>query len=228
MTDPPILACVFDAYGTLFDVHASARHRQAELGPQAGSVSQLWRAKQLEYSWLSTIMGRYRDFWELTGDALDYALEFHGIDSPELRDGLLDAYLHLEPYPEVLAALTELHRSGVACAILSNGSPMMLDAAVRSAGVTDLLSLVVSVDELRRFKPDPSVYRLAADRLGIDPPSILFLSSNAWDAIGAASFGFEVAWVNRSGQPKERLPYQPHHQIPDLASVVDLLRDRHG
>lgn len=228
MTDAPILACVFDAYGTLFDVHASARHRQAELGPKAGSVSQLWRAKQLEYSWLSTIMGRYRDFWQLTGDALDYALEYHGIDSPQLRAGLLDAYLHLDPYPEVRATLTELNRSGIACAILSNGSPMMLDAAVRSAGVSDLLSLVISVDELRRFKPDPSVYRLAADRLGIAPPSILFLSSNAWDAVGAASFGFEVAWVNRNGQPAERLPHQPHHQIPDLASVADLLRDRHG
>lgn len=228
MTDAPILACVFDAYGTLFDVHASAAHREAELGPQAGSVSQLWRAKQLEYSWLSTIMGRYRDFWQLTGDALDYALDHHGIDSPELRAGLLDAYLHLDPYPEVHATLTELNRNGIACAILSNGSPMMLDAAVRSAGLSDLLSLVISVDELRRFKPDPSVYRLAADRLGIDPAAILFLSSNAWDAIGAASFGFEVAWVNRSGQPEERLPYQPQHQIAELASVVDLLQDRHS
>ncbi len=223
MTDGAIQACVFDAYGTLFDVHASARRHHGALGEHADAVSQLWRTKQLEYSWLRSLMGRYVEFWQLTADALDFALERHGIDDRALRDRLLDAYLELDPYPEVRDVLVALEGRAVPCAILSNGSPAMLDAAVRSSGLGDLLTAVLSVDELRRFKPDPAVYQLAVDRLGVPAGSILFLSSNAWDAAGAASFGFEVAWVNRTGQPAERLGQPPHHQVRDLRAVPALV-----
>lgn len=219
-----IKACVFDAYGTLFDVHAATRHHAAELGPQSGEISLVWRNKQLQYTWLRSLMGRYVDFWQITADALDYALDEHGVDAPETRQKLLDAYLQLDTYEEVNAVLTELKGMGLKRAILSNGSPHMLESVVNAAGLDDLLDEVLSVDGLGVFKPDPRVYQLAVDGLGVAADEIIFQSSNAWDAVGAASFGFQVAWVNRFSQPAERLDHQPQHEITDLTALPPLCR----
>lgn len=214
---------MFDAYGTLFDVHSPTRRHAEVLGSIAEPLSVLWRAKQLEYTWLRSLMGRYVDFGQVTADALDHALDRHGVDQPEVRQRLLDAYLSLEPYPEVPAALGELRDVGFRCAILSNGTPAMLHAAVEGAGLGDVFDEVISVDGLGVYKPDPRVYQLAVDRLEIPAAEICFQSTNAWDAAGAASFGFRVVWVNRFGQAPERLGHPPHHEVEDLSALGAVL-----
>ena len=214
-----IKVCVFDAYGTLFDVHAAVGHHRPRLGDKADGVSTMWRTKQLEYTWLRSLMDRYVPFWQVTGDALDYALDAHGVSDKALRDDLLNAYLQLDCYPEVPEVLAELKNGGMRTAILSNGSPEMLDAAVQSAKLDESLDAVLSVDELGIFKPHPSVYQLAADRLEVDARQVSFQSSNAWDAAAAATFGFRVAWVNRFGQAAERLPDQPDVQLRTLGEL---------
>ena len=209
MTATPLAgvrACVFDAYGTLFDVHSAVARHAGALGDRAGPISALWRRKQLEYSWLRGLMGAYVDFWQLTEDALDVALARHAVEDAALRTRLLAAYRELAPYPEVAGVLARLQEAGVTCAILSNGSPAMLDAAVDAAGLRPYFAAILSVDPLGVYKPDPRVYRLAGDTLGAAPDEIGFLSANAWDAHGAAAFGFRVVWVNRFHQPPERLP----------------------
>ncbi|MEZ5666391.1 MAG: haloacid dehalogenase type II [Alphaproteobacteria bacterium] len=218
-----IRACVFDAYGTMFDVAAAAARERAALGAQAQPLAQLWRQKQLEYTWLRSLMGAYADFWQLTGDALDYALDSLGIADPALRDRLLDLYSRLDAYPEVPGVLAALRKGGLACAILSNGAPAMLASAVANAGVGDMLAATLSVDGLRIYKPDPRVYQLAVDRLGVAASEICFLSSNAWDVAGSAHFGFRAVWVNRFGQPAERLPGRPVAELRDLAGLPALL-----
>ncbi len=226
MTDNPfanVEGCVFDAYGTLFDVHSAvARHRDA-LGERAQQVSQLWRSKQLEYTWLRSLMHRHADFWQVTGDALDYALDACGVDDTQLRSALMAAYLELAPYPEVADVLARLRAAGLRLALLSNGTPKMLDAAVRSAGIEALVDDVLSIEEVGVYKTDPRAYRLAVDRLGIAADSIAFFSSNAWDVAGAAAFGFRVVWINRFGQRPERLPGQPLSELGSLADVLVLL-----
>ena len=214
---------VFDAYGTLFDVHSAVRRHATVLGSRADGVSQLWRARQLEYSWVSTLAGRYRDFWSLTQDALDHALAAHGIEDPPLRASLLDAYLALEAYPEVPGVLTRLREAGVRTAVLSNGSPMMLERAVKSAALGDLLDDVLSIDEIQVYKPDPRVYAFACERLGCTPDAIAFQSSNAWDAAGAAAFGFHVHWINRAGLPREYAALGPVLPLADLSTLPALL-----
>ncbi len=216
-------ACVFDAYGTLFDVHSAIGRYRARIGSEADALSALWRQKQLEYSWLRSLMGDYIPFWQITQDALDYALHRFGLDDGELRDSLVNAYLELQAYPEVDGVLRELRQQGRRLAILSNGSPEMLEAAVNGAQMGPHLEAVLSVDELRIFKPDPRVYQLACDRLGLDPHQIVFLSSNAWDAAGAASFGFRVVWINRFAQPWEYLPGAPEAEIRTLDELPPLL-----
>ena len=211
-----IEACVFDAYGTLFDVHSAVGQHRARLGDRADAVSGLWRAKQLEYTWQRTILKRYVDFWRVTGDSLDYALEAHAVEDAALRDDLLHAYLSLDCYPEVREVLSTLKDAGLGTAILSNGSPMMLEAAVDSAGIGDLLDSVVSVDELGMYKPSPEVYELAMVEVGAGRGQVSFQSSNAWDAAAAATFGFRVAWCNRFGQVRERLPDAPDVEIRTL------------
>ena len=211
-----IRACVFDAYGTLFDVHSAVGKHRARLGGKADAVSGSWRAKQLEYTWQRTILDRYVDFWRITADGLDFALDAHGVGDPQLRDDLLDAYLGLDCYPEVPGVLRTLKEAGLRNAILSNGSPMMLEAAVESAGIGSLLDEILSVDELGTYKPSPEVYRLAVDAFGVGRGQVSFQSSNAWDAAGAATFGFRVAWCNRSGQTRERLPDAPDAEIRTL------------
>ena len=226
MTHPrfnQIGACVFDAYGTLFDVHSAAAKCRADLGDKAAALSQTWRNKQLEYTWLRSLMGRHADFWQVTGEALDYALDTHGIVDATLRERLMSCYLELAAYPEVADTLGRLKGAGLACAILSNGAPKMLGAAVRNAGINDLLDAVLSVEDVGIFKPHPSVYRLAVDRLGVAAGRIAFQSSNAFDVAGAAAFGFRVAWVNRLRQRPERLPAAADVEIATLAELPPLL-----
>lgn len=221
-----IRACVFDAYGTLFDVHSAVGRYRADLGEKADMVSSVWRVKQLEYTWLRSLMKRHADFWQVTAEALDYALDSCGIAPTALRDRLLEAYLHLDCYPEVPAALEALKRQGLGRVILSNGAPPMLGAAVTSSGLEGLIERIFSVEEVGIFKPDPRVYRLAVEGLGLEPREIAFLSSNSWDIAGAASFGLRAIWVNRFGQKRERLPDGPEAEIRTLDQLPGLLRGR--
>lgn len=211
-----IAACVFDAYGTLFDVHSAVARGGAALGDKAAAVSQLWRQKQLEYTWLRSLMGAHADFRQVTRDGLDYALAAYGVDDPALAARLMALYLTLEAYPDAAPCLEALRAAGLATAILSNGEPEMLRAAVASAGLSALFDAVLSVEEVGVFKPDPRVYQLAVDRLQVPAERICFVSTNAWDAAGAAHFGFRVAWMNRFGQRLERLPGQPAAVIGGL------------
>lgn len=218
-----IEACVFDAYGTLFDVHSAVARLRDRVGPSADRVSALWRSKQLEYTWLRSLMRRHADFWQVTGDALAWAMETEGIDDPALYDDLMQAYLALDCYPEVPAVLRRLRQAGIRTGLLSNGSPAMLEAAVSAATLGEQLDHVWSVEAVGIYKPDPAVYALAADALALAPERISFQSSNAWDAAGAASFGFRVAWVNRFGQRPERLPGRADAELATLDGLPVLL-----
>lgn len=218
-----IKACVFDAYGTLFDVHSAVGAHRQRLGKQANEVSTTWRNKQLEYTWLRSLMGDYADFWQVTGEALDYSLDAHSIKDEALYDDLMQAYLKLKPYDEVFEVLSSLKEAGYKTAILSNGAPAMLEAAIRGAEIDDVLDESLSVDELKIFKPDPRVYSLVTETFGIKPEEVLFQSSNAWDASGAANFGFRVLWVNRFSQRPERLPAKPDFEATDLNRLLKLL-----
>jgi 2-haloacid dehalogenase len=218
-----VRACVFDAYGTLFDFGSAAARCQDELGASASALTTLWRDKQLQYTWLRAVQQRHADFWTVTSDALDYALETLGIGSPPLRDRLLNLYLNLDAFPEVPATLRALKERGLVTAILSNGTPKMLESAVRGAGLTPALDLVLSVEEVGVFKPDPRVYQLAVDRLGVTASAICFQSSNAWDAYAASAFGMRVVWCNRYGQRAERLPGRPDAEVRSLAELPELL-----
>jgi 2-haloacid dehalogenase len=218
-----IKACVFDAYGTLFDVHSAVGRHKPRIGEAADAVSALWRAKQLEYTWLRSLMHKHVDFWRITGDALDYALDSHAIDDASLREDLMQAYMTLDAYPEVRSVLESLRDAGYQNAILSNGSPAMLEAAIDSAGIRHLLHASLSIEEVGIYKPDPRVYQLAVDRLQVGAGEISFQSSNSWDAVGAATFGFNVAWVNRFGQRRERLTADPQVEISDLNELLGVL-----
>jgi 2-haloacid dehalogenase len=220
---PHIKACVFDAYGTLFDVHSAVGKYSERLGDISEQVSRIWRTKQLEYTWLRSLMRKHADFWQVTQDALDYALDVFNIIDKQLRSDLINAYLELECYPEVPDTLIKLKDSGRQIAILSNGSPAMLEAVVKSSGLEDLIQTVLSVEMVGIFKPDPTVYQLAVDRLGVEAAEIVFMSSNAWDAVGATAFGLRVAWINRFAQRPERLPFQPDIEIKTLDELPGLL-----
>lgn len=216
-------ACVFDAYGTLFDVNAAAARCRDELDGKADALSEIWRTKQLNYTWLRSLMGTFVDFWHVTGDALDYAMETLEIADPALRARLMELYLNLDCYAEVPAMLDALKGAELKTAILSNGSMTMLESAVVKAELTHRLDSVLSVDSLKVFKPDPRVYQMAVDRLDIPAENICFMSSNAWDAAGAAHFGFNVVWVNRFGQRPEGLPGKPVAEISTLSELPGLL-----
>ncbi len=218
-----IEACVFDAYGTLFDFNTAAAGARDELGPDWQKLSELWRLKQLQYTWLRGLAGHHAEFWQVTGDALDFALAQLGIARPGLRERLMQLYLRLGAFPEVPAMLETLKQRGIRLAILSNGSPPMLDAMVRNSGLENAFDAVLSVEEVGVFKPHPSVYGLAARRLALAPERICFLSSNGWDAYSAKAFGFRVLWCNRYGQPPERIPATPDGEIGDLSLLPDLL-----
>ena len=226
MPDPPLTgvkACVFDAYGTLFDF-ASAARGSPDVPPEAAErLSALWRDKQLTYSWLRAAQHRHADFLQVTADALDFALETLGLETTGRRERLLDLYLRLAAFPEVPQALARVRAAGLKTAILSNGTPAMLAAAVGAAGLGPLFDAVLSVEEVGAFKPDPRVYQLAVDRLGTPAASIAFVSSNGWDAHAASAFGMQVVWCNRYGQRRERLPGAPDREITTLAALPALV-----
>ena len=213
---------VFDAYGTLFDVHAAiARHREA-CGPDADRLSELWRTKQLEYSWTLTLAGRYEDFWTLTSRALDYALARLPRVPASIRQRLLDAYFQLDAFADSAPCLAALKASGARTAILSNGSPHMLSAAVAGAKLENLLDAVLSVDAIRLYKPRREVYAMILDALGVGAGDVAFISSNRWDVMGAVEFGFAGVWVNRAKLPDEYPDHQPHRIIDGLAALPAL------
>lgn len=223
-----IQTCIFDAYGTLFDVAAAARQAASEpdfpeLKDSWQNVAEFWRLKQLQYTWLRALMDEHTGFWTVTQNGLDWALEKCGLDGrPELRERLLQLYWELQAYPEVPEMMASLKHAGLNTAILSNGSPDMLSGAVSSAGLDAVLDDVLSVEDVGIFKPHASVYDLVQKRFGGEKSEILFVSSNGWDAAAAAGYGFTTAWVNRAGEPMDRLPAEPQHVLRDLTTIPDL------
>jgi len=223
-----ITTCVFDAYGTLFDVGAAAREAAAQpgrekLAAKAGELAEHWRQKQLQYSWLRAVTGDYTSFWDVTENGLDWALEKTGLDGDlELREGLLALYWELSAYKEVPFMLAKLKAAGKKTAILSNGSPDMLAGAVDSAGIGIYLDKVISVEDVGIFKPAPQVYELVEQQMGCARDEVLFVSSNGWDAACATGFGFTTAWVNRAGDPMDRLPWTPAHSLSDLTTIPEI------
>lgn len=207
---------VFDAYGTLFDVHAAVRRHAEAVGPDGQRLSEIWRAKQLEYSWVRSLMGRYQDFWALTEQALDYAFRVVPSADTSAKPLLLDAYRSLDCYPEVPVVLRGLKEAGAKLAILSNGSPEMLASAVSSAGLDDVLDIALSVDELRTYKTDERVYEMVTTHFRVFPEAISFQSSNRWDIAGATAFGFRTVWINRAGLPDE------YGDLPPAAILTSL------
>lgn len=215
-----VRACVFDAYGTLFDFAVAARKCRDGLGDDIERLTTLWRDKQLQYTWLRAAQGRHADFWQVTGDALDFSLDTLNLNTPGLRDRLMALYLTLDAFPEVREVLAKLKAAGLRTAILSNGSPAMLDAAVKAAKLEALFDEVLSVEAVGVYKPHPRVYQLAVDGLGVPASAIAFQSSNAWDAYAASAFGMQVVWCNRYGQRREHLPGSPDREIKSLAELL--------
>ncbi|MCG6883020.1 MAG: haloacid dehalogenase type II [Silicimonas sp.] len=223
----PVTTCVFDAYGTLFDVAAAARvlaeqPGQDELARVWPKLAADWRMKQLQYTWLRAVTGDHTTFWEVTKDGLDWAMEASGLSDPVLRETLLALYWELPAYPEVPRMLASLKAHGMTTAILSNGSPEMLQGAVDFAGVGEWLDAVLSVEDVGIFKPAKVVYDMVGKRFGTSPDQVLFVSSNGWDAAAAAAYGFRTAWVNRAGEPMDRLPARPAHVLDDLTGIPEL------
>ena len=214
-----VSAYVFDAYGTLFDVHAAISRHRAAAGPDADRFSDIWRTKQLEYTWTLTLAGHYADFWTLTERALDFA--FARVPSVDrgLRPQLLEAYRTLDAFPDARAALAALKARGLRVAILSNGTPSMLSAAVEAAGMAEYLDAVLSVHAVQQYKPRPEVYELVTDALALERSNVGFVSSNRWDVMGAASFGFQTYWVNRLAVPDEYADFAPLRRIGDLTAL---------
>lgn len=220
-----ITTCIFDAYGTLFDVSAAARAMAEEPGQDRFAevwqeVAAHWRAKQLQYTWIRALTGRHADFWQVTQDALDWALERCEATDAELRERLLGLYFTLEAYPEVPGMLADLKAAGMATGILSNGAPEMLEGAVDSALIGDLLDAVLSVESVGIFKPDARVYDLVGAHFGCARDQVLFVSSNGWDVASASAYGFRTLWVNRAGEPVDRLPDPPDRIAADLTGIA--------
>ncbi|MGQ0662009.1 MAG: haloacid dehalogenase type II [Pseudomonadota bacterium] len=226
MSDPRlnnIDACVFDAYGTLFDYASAAARCKDALGPDWQAFSDLWRRKQLEYTWLRSLMGRHIDFWHVTGESLEYAMAAFKRSDPGLRALLMQQYLSIDAYPDAKDTLQRLKNAGMRTGILTNGSPTMLAAAINSSGITRLVDAGLSVESAGIFKPHPSVYQIAVDKMNVAAGRICFLSANGWDACGGAAFGFRAVWVNRTKAPPEALPASPEAQISSLAELPGVL-----
>ena len=217
-----VRACVFDAYGTLFDFASAAARATGVPEDKRAALTALWRDKQLQYTWLRSLQNRYADFWQVTGDALDFTLETLGL-SAALREPLMELYLGLEPFPEVPEVLRALRATGFRTAILSNGSPTMLGTLVARSGLADAFDAVLSVDAVGVFKTHPKAYQYALDALSLPADAIAFQSSNAWDAFAASDFGMRAVWCNRYGQRRERLPGKPDFEIRTLAELPGLL-----
>jgi 2-haloacid dehalogenase len=211
---------VFDAYGTLFNVHAAMERFRDQAGPDADRMSDIWRTKQLEYSWTLTMAGHYVDFWILTERALDYALARVPSVPKSLKGDLLNAYFKLDAFPDARAALRSLKSAGHKTGILSNGSPAMLQGAVDNAGIGGDLDGVLSVDALKMFKPRPEVYGLVTDHYKCAPADVTFVSSNRWDVMASVSVGFRGLWVNRTKMPDEYLDFAPQRILSDLSALA--------
>ncbi len=225
----PVKVCVFDAYGTLFDVASAARRSAEQPGREAlGAVWQKlaadWRTKQLQYTWLRAVSGDHTSFWKVTEDGLDWAMEANGLDDMELREELLALYWELAAYKEVPRMLAELKAAGFQTAILSNGSPDMLEGAVDFSGIGAWLDATLSVETVGIFKPARSVYDMVGERFGATPDEVLFVSSNGWDAAFAAAYGFTTVWANRAGEPMDRLPGKPQHVLSELSTIPELAK----
>ncbi len=214
-------AYVFDAYGTLFDVHAAVRKHEDDVGEDAALLSDIWRAKQLEYSWIRGMIGAYKDFWLLTEQALDFAFDKVPSANRATRKALLDAYWTLDCYREVPDALAGLKQAGARLAILSNGSSAMLAAAVKSAGLDQVFDDIISVDRLSTFKANRVVYEMVTGDFGMEAGAISYQSSNRWDAAAAVEFGFRTVWVNRTKQPDEYRDFPPAVVLDDLTTIAD-------
>ncbi len=212
-------AYVFDAYGTLFDVHAAVRKHAAAMGPDGQAFSDIWRAKQLEYSWIRTLMGNYTDFWTLTEQSLDYAFARFPSADRTLRAALLDAYWHLDCYPEVPSVLKHLKDRGARITILSNGTPQMLQSAVKKAGLDLIIDDIFSVETVKSFKTAPAVYDMVTTTYRLYPDAVSFQSSNRWDIAGATKFGFRTVWINRADMPDEYADFGPSLILPSLESL---------
>ena len=221
VSPPPCKAYVFDAYGTLFDFGAAVAQCPDIPDEKRTALVTIWRDKQLQYTWLRSLQKNHLDFEQVTADALDFALEATGLTDSARRQNLLALYQTLAAYPEVPAMLAALKAKGVITAILSNGTPAMLQAAINHSAITALIDHVISVESVGIFKPAPEVYQLAVERLAVKPEEICFVSSNGWDAYSASAFGFQVIWCNRGGQPAERLAGQPNFIFQNLAMIVN-------
>ncbi|MBX2806229.1 MAG: haloacid dehalogenase type II [Hyphomicrobiales bacterium] len=225
MALPGVKAVLFDAYSTLFDVHAPVAKLADDIGPDAKGVSDMWRTKQLQYSWLRSLMQAHAPFDKVTEDALDYALTQYGVASPDIRARLLQLYMTLDAYPDAPGALMRLKSAGIVTGVLSNGSPSMLSSAVGSANLGALLDHVLSIESVGVYKPDPRVYRFGAETVGHAPGEIGFVSANSWDAAGAAHFGFQVIHLNRFDQPSEVLPSGPAMVLKSLTEAAAAILD---
>ena len=217
-----IKACIFDAYGTLFDVNAACRELSMEVGGNWEKLASLWRLRQVEYTWLRNSMDEYIDFWQITSDALDYAMKTLGIENNELREKLLNLYLKLEAYPEVKGLLTKLKQKGLKTGILSNGSMKMLNSAVDNANIREYLDEILSVEECEIYKPSSKVYDLVKIKMQINKENVLFFSSNAWDMHAASNYGFKTIWVNRFNNKLERLPGKPINIVNSLDKIDEI------
>ena len=218
-----IKACVFDAYGTLFDVNAACRELSKEVGDNWEQLASLWRLRQVEYTWLRNSMDEYIDFWQITSDALDYAMETLGIENDDLREELLNLYLKLEAYPEVNDILKKLKQRGLKTGILSNGSMKMLNSAVDNANLREYLDEILSVEECKIYKPSSKVYDLVKIKMQISKENVLFFSSNAWDMHAASNYGFKTIWVNRFNTKLERLPGKPIDIVNSLDKIDEII-----
>ena len=218
-----IKACIFDAYGTLFDVNAACRELSKEVGDNWEKLASLWRLRQVEYTWLRNSMDEYIDFWKITSDALDYAMETLGIENNELREELLNLYLKLEAYPEVNDLLKKLKQRGLKTGILSNGSMKMLNSAVDNANIREYLDEILSVEECEIYKPSSKVYDLVKIKMQISKKNVLFFSSNAWDMHAASNYGFKTIWVNRFNAKLERLPGKPIDIVNSLDKIDEII-----
>jgi 2-haloacid dehalogenase len=222
--------CIFDAYGTLFDVTSATRivaneEEYSSFLNHSVKVSNSWRIKQLEYSWLRNIMHEYIDFWQITKDALDFALEENQIKNEKLRQRLLDVYWNLSAYPEAQDVLTTLKANNIQTGILSNGSKQMLNSAVVSANLKNYLDKIISIDGIEIYKPDPKVYQMVIDQFNCKIEEVLFISSNGWDIAGASKFGFTTLWVNRNLIPKDRLTFMPNKITNNLSTIPNILKE---
>ena len=222
--------CIFDAYGTLFDVTSATRivaneEEYSSFPNHSVKVSNSWRIKQLEYSWLRNIMHEYIDFWQITKDALDFALEENQIKNEKLRQRLLDVYWNLSAYPEAHDVLTTLKANNIQTGILSNGSNQMLNGAVVSANLKNYLDKIISIDGIEIYKPDPKVYQMVIDQFNCKIEEVLFISSNGWDIAGASKFGFTTLWVNRNLIPKDRLTFMPNKITNNLSTIPNILKE---